>query len=107
MLFSTNRIKELRLRIETFGLPTNQDFYIHLVEKNLRASHAPGILFLLPFECLPRRIINYDHARKVGKYKSDDTTAAKFFATPLLCSKQIKLQTTPWLYLHFIWPHKA
>ena len=75
MLFSTNRIKELRLRIDTLGLLTNQDFYIHLVEKKvpfppsshaLRASHAPGILFLLPFERLPRRLIMTTRGRSAN-----------------------------------------
>ena len=75
MLFSTNLIKELRLRIDTFGLLTNQDFYIHLVEKKFpfllprtpfRASHAPGILFLLPFERLPRRLIMTTRGRSAN-----------------------------------------
>ena len=49
MLFSTNRIKELRLRIDTFGLLTNQDFYIHLVEKKF-----PFLLLRTPFALLTR-----------------------------------------------------
>ena len=107
MLFSTNRIKELRLRIDTFGLLTNQDFYIHLVEKSSLSSllARPSRLSRVrnPFPLAlraPATQANHDPARKVGKYKSDDITAAKYSATPLLCSKQIKLQTTPWLYLH-------
>ena len=62
MLFSTSRIKELRLRFDTFGILTNQDFYIHLVDvkkvpllpssRALRASHSSGTLFLLPFELI-------------------------------------------------------
>ena len=102
MLFSTNRIKELRLRIDTFGLLTNQDFYIHLVEKSslssllARPSRFSRVRNPFPLALrTPATQANHDPARKIGKYKSDDITAAKYSVTPLLCSKQIKLQTTP------------
>ena len=114
MLFSTNRIKELRLRIDTFELLTNQDFYIHLVKRKrflssffTRPSGFSRARNPFPLALrTPATQANHDLARKIGKYKSDDITAAKFFTTPLLCSWQIKLQTTPWLYLHSTDPTK-
>ena len=100
MLFSTNRIKELRLRFDTFGILTNQDFYIHLVDVK-KVPFLPSFLARPSRFSLVRNTLslalrtNHDPARMVGKYKSDDITAAKYSATPLSCSKQIKLQTTP------------
>ena len=49
MLYSTNRIKELSLRIDMFGLLTNQDFYVQLVEKKF-----PFLLPRMPFALLTR-----------------------------------------------------
>ena len=103
MLFSTNRIKELRLRIDTFELLTNQDFYIHLVKRKrflpsflTRPSRFSRARNPFPLALrTPATQANHDLARKVEKYKSGDITAAKYFATPLLCSTPIKLQTTP------------
>ena len=82
MLISTNRIKELRLRFDTFGLLTNQDFYIHLVKRKrflpsflarpsrLSRARNPFSLALRT----PATQANHDPAiaRKVEKYKSDD-----------------------------------
>ena len=98
MLISTNRIKELRLRIDTFGLLTNHRsrllpiriFAFIWWEKSplssflarlSRFSRARNPLSLA-LRTLTTQTI-YDHATKVGKYKSDDITAAKYFATPL------------------------